>query len=598
VIPSTSSAVVVERDVETPLRDGTILRGDLYRGAAAPPSTVLLQRTPYDKRATQNLGAMVFRLYDAIDAGYAVFVQDVRGRHRSDGQWVPFVNEANDGYDTVEWVAAQPWCDGTVAVSGASYMGVTALQAALAAPPHLRTVLTYLTGTNYFDGFVYTSGVFELAEKAKWVGSLARDTLARLVLASGERAQLTAGLAELSSHPMDLLRRFPSRDALPGHDRIAPYWADWLDHPHYDDYWRDVDCNLRVHELAVPILHIAGWYDAFLKGHLDLQRALHTEGPEHLRPHHRFMIGPWDHEAYVSMRLSHAGSRNFGAAATGGAAGVSAIALDWFARWTGGSDALPAVIADEPVRYFLMGPDTWVGSPSWPPPATTSLRVFLHSGGHANSRAGDGVLSVEPPGDEPPDAYMYDPRDPVPTTGGRHAAYGLGPAGVQDQAAVEDRLDVLVYTTALLEQPVTVTGNVRAVLWVSSDAPDTDFTAKLVDVDAAQRAWNVAEGIVRCRNRDGAPPGGERWLEPGAVVEVTIDLFDVAYEFARGNRIRVEVSSSNFPRFDRNPNAKVPVCDATESDVRVAHQRIFHCDAHPSCLLLETSPVRTGPTDG
>jgi uncharacterized protein len=293
-------------------------------------------------------------------------------------------------------------------------------------------------------------------------------------------------------------------------------------------------------------------------------------------------VDPWDHEAYLSLGLSTAGARDFGPAAISGPASVADLALQWFDHWLMGTQT---PLMDSPkVRYFLMeasGEGSWVETETWPPPYTPT-DYYLRSGGHANSRFGDGSLAAQPPSAEPPDSFVYDPDEPVPSVGGRTLHPIFGPGGVQDQAAVEERDDVLVYTSARFTTPVTITGPVTVTLHVVSSAPDTDFTAKLVDVSTDGFCANVAEGIVRARFREGS----DQLLEPGVTTELRIDLWEVAYTFPAGHRIRLEVSSSNFPRYTRNLNSEVLPEWGGNDDARSATQLVRHDADNPSRLTL------------
>ena len=329
-------------------------------------------------------------------------------------------------------------------------------------------------------------------------------------------------------------------------------------------------------------MQIAGWYDQFLKGHLDLNLALQEHPDERVRDSHRFVIGPWDHNSYMGYNLSRAGDREFGGRALSGVAVVSDILLQWFDHWLKGEDT--PLMSRPRARYFLMGDENvWQEADTWPPPSSPT-NWYLHSGGHANSRFGDGALSTDPPSAELPDSYRYDPEDPVPTIGGRTFATVTGSGGVRDQSELETRDDVLVYTSALLLAPLTIAGNITVDLSITSSAPDTDFTAKLVDVEPGGYCAVVADGILRARFRNSFEE--PEFLEPGEVAELTIDLWDVAYTFKQGHALRLEISSSNFPRFSRNLNSKVRPEFGGPEDMRVAIQQVFHDTQRPSRLTL------------
>ncbi len=573
-------SVLVERDVMVRMRDGVKLATDVYRPADGGPWPVLLERTPYSKSFAWFTAGLIVNPLVAVERGYAVVVQDTRGRHASQGPFEPFVHEADDGYDAVEWAAAQPWSTGDVGVFGSSYLGVTALQAALAAPPHLKAAVSYLTGANYHDGWAYSGGAFELSFNLWWTSFLAWDTFTRTRLKTRERDATLAALAEVASDWETAAHHLPLSD-LPAFRKVAPYWREWLEHPSYDAFWKRIDQTAKAGRLKAPLLQVAGWYDNFCRGHLDLHAAMQGARGR-ARSRSRLVIGPWDHEAYLSVRPTSSGSREFGPAAVGGVTLMADLVLGWFDQWLKGEGSSAASDA-APVRYFVMGEDRWAGALTWPP-KHRATPWYLRSGGRANSRRGDGALSADKPGPEPPDSFLYDPADPVPSVGGRTLAPVFGPGGIQDQSDVELRDDVLVYTSPLLTAPVSIAGPVTAVLHVSSSAPDTDVTAKLVDVQPDGFCANVAEGIIRARYREG--PGRERLLTPGEDAELTVDLWHVAHMFRTGHAIRLEVSSSNFPRFDRNLNCATSPGQAGPDEMQVAIQQVLHDPGHLSRLVL------------
>lgn len=614
-----SRAITVERDVMVPMRDGVRLATDIYRptdsceneardaarGAAQGKTQhpVLVHRTPYNKSDAWVVGGLMLNPLLAAERGYVVLVQDTRGRFASEGEWQPFHCEGNDGYDTVEWAAAQPWSNGNVAIYGSSYNGVTTLQAAVAAPPHLKACAAYMTGANYHAGWAYSGGAFELGFNFWWALNLAWDRALRLPEA--ERLQAFGKLMAAAKDPWQAVRELPLWDntalcssadrnaadcnATDGRGEHAPFWREWLDHPRYDEFWRSVDVAARCAEIQVPVLQIGGWYDGFLQGHLDLNESLKRHPRVEVRDTHRLVLGPWDHITYMSIRPTAAGEREFGPEAVAGPAGVSEIVLGFFEPYLRGAASKsenapqPVQQAVARVRYFSMGENQWREAASWPP-QNTQESFFLHSQGRANTRAGDGVLDRNSPTQEPADHYVYDPSDPVPTRGCRSLAPIFGSPGVLDQREVEMRDDVLVYSSEVLQEALRIAGPVSLELWISSDAPDTDFTAKLVDVDPSGYCAPVAEGILRARYRNGMDC--EVWLSVGEIVPLSISLLDVAYVFKPGHRLRLEVTSSNFPKFDCNPNAKVEIARARVSDRRKAKQSVHHDAVHPSRLLL------------
>lgn len=576
-----SQTVIVERDVMVPMRDGVKLATDVYRPADEARHPVLVHRTPYNKGDAWIVGGLMFSPLEAVQRGYVVVIQDSRGRFKSEGDWRPFVVEGPDGYDTVEWAAAQPWSDGNVGIYGSSYNGVTTLQAALASPPHLKACAAYMTGANYHQGWTYSSGAFELGFNLWWAINLAWDTILHLGLDQEALMAAMGKLAVAASDPWQPARHLPLPEIPALQDGIAPYWQEWLSHPTYDSFWKQVDVAAHADRIKAPLLHITGWYDGFLRGHLDLNERLKAHPDRAVRDSHRLIIGPWDHISYLSIRPTASGEREFGPLAATGPAGLGETYFQWFDHWLKGEET--PLFSTQRVRYFLLGENAWREADSWPAPHTPT-RYYLHSDGRANTRFGDGALTSDPPTNEPPDSYIYDPSNPVPTVGGRALAPVFSPSGVLNQAQVEEREDVLVYTSAHLTAPLTIAGPVTATLFVASSAPDTDFTAKLVDVQPDGYCAPIAEGIIRARYRNSMER--EELLPAGQVVELTVDLLAVAHTFLPGHRIRLEISSSNFPKYDRNLNSEESPTRATATHMRPAVQQVFHDSQHPSHLTL------------
>ncbi len=577
-------AITVECNVPVPMRDGTILYADVYRPAAGGPVPVLLTRTPYDKSLVGALGNTLDPLR-AARAGYAVVVQDTRGRWASEGEFYAFRHEAADGYDTVEWCAAQPWSTGKVGMFGRSYVGLTQWQAALARPPHLTAIVPTITAADYHEGWTYQGGAFELGFNLSWtLNTLATNTLwrRRETIPNFEEvwAENTAAVDCLSCRFRDL----PLVDFAPLKVAdCAPYYFDWLAHPDYDDYWRQLDVSAHHDQIAVPALNVGGWYDIFLGGTIANYLGVREKGATPAaRSGQKLLIGPWAHQAPF---VNPVGDADFGRMSAQATIDLDAIHLRFYDYWLKGERN--GLDDEPPVRIFVMGENVWRDENEWPLARAQNLPYYLHSGGHANSLRGDGVLSVDTPTSEPPDYYLYDPRDPVPTRGGPLCCYPAAlPIGAFDQRDVEERADVLVYNTAPLARDLEVTGPILVTLFAASSAPDTDFTAKLVDVFPDGYARNLTDGIIRARYRTSR----ERptLLEPGRVDEYTIDLWATSNLFKAGHRIRLEISSSNFPRFDRNPNTGHAF--GQDAELRPALQTILHDADHPSRVVLPVVP--------
>ena len=580
-----SHSVVVERDLTLAARDGVHLAADVYRPDGAGPFPTLIFRIRGGRSSAFITGLLLVNPLEAVRRGYAVVIQEVRGRAGSEARWHPFVHERDDGEDCLNWVLAQPWCDGRLGSYGTAYSAVTALSMAALGRDELKALVLLGTGADYHDGWVYTNGAFELGWNIYWAYMTLSETIMRLDVDDDERAALRREYAQAIIDAPAVAARLPITDH-PLLQRCGEVqYHEWLEHPDYDEYWESFDVLRDVEHLSVPVLSLVGWHDNFLKSHLDLYRSMSALAREPGRAHHRLLIGPWEHANYVNpFTTSRTGAVQFGPAAACGVAVSGPLLLDWFDRWIKGEQTGPA----GGVRYWQLGSDEWREAPAWPP-AHEQRRLYLHSSGGANSRRGDGVLSaVAPSTDEPPDSYVYDPLDPVPTMGGKTLMPTIMLAGIEDQTAVEERSDVLCYSSPVLTRELELAGPVSVELWAISSAVDTDFTAKLVDVAPSGFAANLADGIVRGRYRESTKQRSAP-LTPGEPVRLQIDLWDLAHTFKPGHRVVLEVSSSNFPRFDRNLNTGHEIGEDGPDAARLAAQQILHDAAHPSAVVL---PVR------
>ena len=577
-----SLSVKVETNLPAAMRDGVTLFADVYRPDGPGPFPTILQRTPYDK--SSPLAAQMLDPIKAAKAGFALIIQDTRGRYTSGGRFYCFADDINDGYDSIEWAAAQPWSNGKVGMCGASYVGATQWLAAIARPPHLAAIAPNVTASNYHNGWTYQGGAFELGFNISW--TLNQLTLANfnahaaaMDLPAGRRGELLQAVDEMDA----AFRHRPLQDFPHLQDGLADYFYDWLAHPSFDDYWKRLCIEEQHSQVAAPALNIGGWYDIFLGGTIRNYLGMRQSGAtEAARQGQRLLIGPWPHS---SRGGSMAGQHYFGIAADAAALGLDEIHLRWFAHWLNGENT--GMLDEPPVKLFVMGDNVWRDEQEWPLARARETRYYLHSGGGANTRRGDGALSPEAPGDEPPDAFLYNPANPAPTQGGALCCNPyFAASGAFDQGAVEDRPDVLVYSTPPLACDTEVTGPISVTLWAASSAPDTDFTAKLVDVCEDGCARNLTDGIIRARYRDSM--SAPTLLEPGRPYCYSIDLWATSNVFAAGHRIRLEISSSNFPRFDRNGNTGGDI--AAETQLQPALQTILHDAAHPSCVTLPIVP--------
>jgi putative CocE/NonD family hydrolase len=568
-------AFVVQHDVSMKTRDGVTLHADIYRPNSAGKFPVILMRTPYDKTATWAVGP-VFKM---VPRGYVVIIQDVRGRYTSEGEWYPFRHEQADGFDTVEWAAALPYSDGKVGMIGASYVGATQMLAAIASPPHLTAIAPNMTASNYHDGWTYQSGAFEQWFDENWTSQLAQNTLERLIHQNTD-ARVGVPTLPLANYPVFNFGQLPADAQLTA--VLAPYYLDWLLHPDYDDYWKQWSIEEHFSDIAVPMLQVGGWYDIFNAGTLRNYMGAKAHGStEAARTQQHLLIEIGGH-AGSGRRI---GDVDFGSHALENE--YTDVILDWYDFLFKG--IRNEFSTDKPVKLFVMGANEYRQEDDWPPPQARPTRYFLHSGGKANSLRGDGSLSTLGPKSEPADAYVYDPANPAPTVGGPLCcdAEHKEP-GPRDQRPVENRDDVLVYSIGPLEYDLEVTGWVTATLFVKSSAVDTDFTAKLVDVAPDGFAQNLTEGILRMRYRTSQEHVG--LMNPGQIYEISLDLWATSNIFLKGHSLRLEVSSSNFPRFDRNFN--------TGEEIKFARtfvsatNRILHDAQHPSALVLPVMPSK------
>jgi len=563
----TAPEVVVQREVAMKTRDGVTLHADIYSPAGEGTFPVLLQRTPYDKKNDAELARK------AVGRGYIVVLQDVRGRYTSEGEWVPFKHETDDGFDSVEWAAALPHSNGKVGMFGGSYVGATQMLTAIGHPPHLAGICPVITASNYHENWTYQGGAFEQWFNESWTALLASNTLDRAIRRD-TNALIGSSVLPLNQFPVFNVHA-PADGASLTHV-LAPYFIDWLDHPSYDSYWKQWSIEDHFDSIQVPAFTISAWYDIFQGGSLRNFAGIKAHGgTEAARKGQRLLVSIGGHAG---------GPRKVGDVDFGPAAEEhewNNEMLDWYDYLFLGKQNQFAT--DKPVRIFVMGKNEWRQEDSWPLERAKSTHYFLHSNGTANTASGTGTLSMVALPSAPTDNYVYDPANPAPTVGGPLCcdAQHLEP-GARDQKEVEARPDVLVYSTPPLDQDVEVTGQVILDLYAKTSAADTDFTAKLVDVGPDGFAQNLTEGILRARYRESRTEATP--IVPGKVYEYKIDLWSTSNVFLKGHRIRVEVSSSNFPRFDRNLNTGKD--SATDSTIVQATNTVLHDREHPSALIL------------
>ena len=585
--------VVTEKDVPMTTRDGATLYADIVRPDVPGRFPVLLSRTPYGKSGSTDPNGpnTFFARY-----GYVSVTQDCRGRFASEGNYDTIFQEAADGYDAVEWAARLPWSDGRVGTTGQSYLGLTQYLIACndPMPPSLRVMAPVSASSDYHQSWIYHTGGASLWG---WMVPYAifkgRDTLRRtgredlvervMSYVDGEYAQIrqtAKGLNFTTPLTAEWFAHLPIKDWGDLLAETAPYFAEHIAHADDGPYWHRANVNRHARSISVPMLHVTSWYDIFAEGGPNAYRSI-KDHSEHAvaRDGQRLIIGPWGHLLPYSVPSSRgAGDIDFGDEAL---IDLNRILLRWFDHWL--KDADNGIMDEPPVSVFTLGENRWQSLADWPPPTMRAVRWYLHSDGEAATANGDGVLSMLPPGDEAHDAFTYDPADPVPSMGGNNLIIDMG---VQDQRPVEERPDVLVFTSEPMTRPMEITGPVTVELWASSSAVDTDFTAKLVDVRPDGYAMNLLDGIIRARYRDSAET--PELMEPGRPYRFTIDLWATSNVFLPGHRIRVEISSSNFPRFDRNLNTGAAFGEGTSGVV--ARQQIFHDRDRPSAVVLPVIP--------
>jgi putative CocE/NonD family hydrolase len=557
--------VVIELDVPAPMRDGVVLRANVYR----PPEgrwPVLLTRLPYGKDLPG--ATAVLDPVQAARLGYVVIIQDTRGRFGSEGEFRPFETEAEDGVDTIAWAAGLPYSDGQVGMYGLSYLGFTQWSAAVHQPPALKALVPFVTWCDPLNGLAFRGGALELGTTAHWGLQMGFDQLARqhranppalgaaFVSLAREIDDLgSSGYAALPLAEFAPLRRQP----------VLPAFFDRIAYPMDPAPLEPVNIAAKHDRVQVPTFNIGGWFDIFLADTIANFVAMRRHGQPT-----RLLIGPWSHTTYRNP----VGELSFGFGSQASFINLQTdsgrLQLRWFDHWLKGIDT--GMLAEPPIRLFVMGANVWRDEQDWPLARAAPTPFYLRTGG---------LLRTEAPEAEPPDGYTYDPSNPVPTHGGALLIAPEFAPGPLDQRSIEARADVLTYTTEPLEHDTEVTGPISVQLWACTSAPDTDFVARLVDVYPDGRAYNLTDGIIRARYRDGLK---ESLLEAGQPYCMKIDLWATSNVFKAGHRIRLQITSSNFPRWDRNPNTGHPL--GQDAELRTAEQTILHDREHPSQVVL------------
>jgi putative CocE/NonD family hydrolase len=605
--------VSASKDVMITARDGIKLGTDIYRPAqnGSPVEgkfPTLLERTPYNKDG----GAGTANFF--VPRGYVVVVQDVRGRYKSEGHWRPIADDPNDGFDTAKWIGEQPWSDGSIGTMGTSYAGATQHALAIANAPYVKTMIPVDAMSDFGRYGVRHNGAFEL-RFFNWVMTMGNAAGTPNASAAAARAAsdpaAASALIDMGNHVRDYVRSLPLR---PGTTplKFAPDYEAWLieamRHGDYDDFWKNHGSSVVDHLAEykdVPIYHVTGWYDSWGTPVANLNYPQLRKAKKSLQ---RLIIGPWTHGGQIR---SYAGEAQF---TDDAALDFNPWRLRWFDHWLKGVDN--GVERETPVRIYVMGggdahktPDGrlfvggyWRDEQEWPLARTIPTPYYLHA---------NGVLSSDKPANDPPVTYVFDPRNPVPTLGGNVSSQGtLMFQGAADQRCRPDfwlcsdskplsaRNDILVYQTPPLTRDTEVTGRLIVKLWAASNSSDTDFTAKLIDVYPPTTDFpagvdlNIADSIVRARYQNGL--GKAELLQPGRPYEFTIEMYPTSVVFKRGHRIRLDISSSNFPRFDVNPNTGEPL--NANRRWRIAENTVYQDAQHPSYIVLPMIPARLQET--
>jgi uncharacterized protein len=576
-------SIKLECNVPAKMRDGTVLYADVWRPDTGGRYPAILTRLPYipcdDSSALiTSSGYMNFQRF--ARAGYAVVIQDCRGTGVSEGEPYFFRQEFEDGYDTVEWLANQPWCDGNVGMYGLSYFALTQWAAAATQPPHLKTICPFGT-QSAFRAFPFSErgDVFRLMHETFFL-RMAANKLMREKLTTKKWKSLYERITYYSDNMDEQFRFLPIKDSpvskITEELGFAPLTSDLLKNMENDNYWKQFGSPLPFEKVVVPCYHMCGWYDLVSgPGVFESYREMKERGGSHLaRKNQKLLVGPWVHGVEL---ISTVGEVNFGKASSGESIDVTGKHIRWFDYWLKGIDN--SVMNEPPVRIFIMGKNIWRDENEWPLARTKYTKYYFHSNGQANSRLGNGVLSTGLPDEEQPDIYLYDPGNPVTTN-------PPGQEWMFDQQELEKRTDILVYTSAPLETDIEVTGPIQIKLWAASLAVDTDFTGKLVDVWPNSKAYNLVDGIIRARYR--LSVSEPKLIEPGRIYEYSINLGNTSNVFKAGHKIRVEISSSNFPRYDRNLNTGHPI--GQDAEINVAEQAVYHDVKYPSYIVLPVIP--------
>ena len=576
VVTATLS-IIEEYNVEVPMRDGVILRGNIFRPDALGKFPGLLIRTPYDKKLDRWYEDPV-NIKDTVRASYVIMIQDLRGRYTSDGEYVPnFVEntgDAEDGYDTVEWLAEQNYCNGKIGTLGVSYHAWVQWQLAKLRPPHLKAMCAYSMPVKKAD-IDWTNGIFRVARRLCWLmNTMAPDLRKRQGMSKPHTPEEANEIC--NNFPFERWFSFMPWIDFPQYlpKGLAEYVREWFKNPPYKRAWKPEDV---YKEIEVPNLDFSGWYDHCMETMKNLNGMQKNARTKIARTQTKLIIGPWNHRS-VGKRKT--GDIDFGSLAE---LNMHDMLIRWFDHWL--KDLNNGVEQDPAVRYFVMGSGKWKIADTWPPKGTEKSIYYLDSKGEAKEVKNSGFLSRKIPKDNNCDTYIYDPKNPVPTFWAKEFFTFTVPS---DRSLLNYRQDILCYCTAPLEESIEVIGYPEVVLYASSSALDTDFFVRLVDEHQDGTALEICYGVVRARYRHSLER--EELLTPGQITQFKIKLSPTACYFLKGHRIRLEITSSDFPNFDRNHNTGKN--DLFDTELVIAHQKIYHSADYPSQLILEVDDIK------
>ena len=536
-----------QKDVQIPMPDGVKLSTNIFLPDINGKYPVILVRTPYGKGGESDWGK------EWAENGFVFVIQDCRGTGKSEGEWYPGIHEKKDGIDIRKWILKQTWCDGNIGTTGGSYLGFTQFASSTESTQGLKAMYPVVPLLDWYDGVTYISGTLSIGTAMGWGLAMAAPN-------EGEEALIDEETFDWD----EAYRKLPLIEFDQSVGRVLPWMRDLVRNPTRTEYWNQFGAMDLKENCKVPIIISSGWYDIFIHQALDyMGHAIETG-----KKNQHLIVGPWGHGPNHVPGVREMGENH--------ELDLGNIEQAWFNHWLKGENE---TVDLPPIKLFVMGNNVWRDETEWPLKRTRYVNYYLHSGGRANSLYGDGMLSLEKPGKKIYDQYIYDPEIPVPTNGG---ALLFGEPGVQDQREIEMRQDVLVYTSTKMEKDLEVTGNIKVILYASTDSKDTDWTAKLVDVYPDGRSFNLCDGVIRARYAKN--PLDLQLITPNKIYKYEIDLWATSNVFLKGHRIRVEISSSNFPRFDRNPNTGNEF--GMDDRLKKARQRIYHEKEYPSHIIL------------